>query len=292
MKPSGVCRWTAAGSLAILLLVPRLAPAQSPPAGPEDGADPIRQALQAMYNQDFEGAKRMLDAHLAAHPADALGHGARATVLVFEEYERLQILDLDFFGSDDDVTGKLRVKPDPRVRAAINAETAEARRLADGVLKTNPTDRRALYAQALALGMDMQYAAIVEKRYIRTGTLSRECQALADRNLSLSPPIYDAYIVLGSIEYVVASLNPFYRFVARLFGLRADKALAVDHLQIVAAKGEYFAPFAKMLLAVVDVRDGKLGEARALMEELSREFPGSALYRKEVAKLDAKINGR
>jgi hypothetical protein len=261
-------------------------------ARPVDPADSIGLALHAMYNLDFPGAKRIVDGYIAAHPAEAIGYGTRATVLVFEEYQRLQILELDFFDSDDDVTGTLRVKPDPQARAQIMAATAEARRLAAVSLKQSPSDRRALVGMGMSLGMEMQYAAIVEKRYIRTGSLSRECQALADRELALSPPIFDAYVILGSIEYVVASLNPFYRFVARMLGLRADKAMAADHLQIVMEKGEYFAPFAKMLMSVVYVRDGRLKEARALMDELHREFPGNTLFAREVERLDAKIRDR
>jgi hypothetical protein len=267
--------------------------AQSPAdRGAAEGRDPIGRALHATYDADYAGSRGILDAHLAANPTDALGYGARAAVLVFEEYQRLQILELDFFGNDDDVTGKLRVKPDPAVRAQVMEAIAQARRLAGNALAADPADRRALTGLGIAAGVEMQYAAIVEKRYIRTGTLSRECQALADRSLALSPAIYDAYVVLGSIEYVVASLNPFYRFVARLFGLRADKALAIDHLQIVAARGQYFGPFAKMLLAVVSVRDGKLPEARALVGELHDAFPNNPLYAKEAAKLDARISGR
>ncbi len=269
------------------------APAAAPQAGRSaDAADPIGRALHAMYNLDFAGAYQVLDAYIAAHPSDGIGYGARATVLTFEEYHRLQILELDFFSSDDDVTGTLRVKPDPRVRDRIMAAAEEARRLARLALKSSPSDRRALLAMGMGLGMEMQYAAIVEKRYVRTGSLSRECQALADRELALNPPIYDAYVILGSIEYIVASLNPFYRFVARMLGLRADKVLAIAHLQIVMEKGQYFGPFAKMLMSVVHVRDGQLKEARVLMDELRRDFPGNSLFPREVARLDAKINGR
>lgn len=282
---------TAGCLIAVLGVCPVVAAAPQAGRTPET-ADPMSQAFREMYSLDFAGAARIVDAYIAAHPADALGYGVRATVLTFEEFDRLQILRLDFFSSDDALTGVLRVTPDPRVRERIFAAAEEARRLAGLTLKSSPSDRRALVAMGMGLGIEMQYAGLVEHSYVRAGSLSRASQALADRQLALVPPIYDAFIILGSIEYVVSSLSPFYRFAARLLGLRADKALAIDHLQIVMAKGQYFSPFAKMLMSVVDVRDGRLKEARALMDELHREFPDNSLFPRELARLDAKINGR
>ncbi len=254
-----------------------------------DPNDPIDRAFQSMYSLDFAGAGKILDAQLAANPSDALAHSARGIGLLFAEFNRLQILELDFFGDDDVLTDKKRVSPDPAVRDRILAAAAEARRLADLTLKKSPYDRRALFAMTMAVTAEMEYAGIVEKRYVRSGSLSRESQALADRMLALNPPIYDAYVTLGSIEYVVGSLNPFYRIVAGLFGLRGDKALAADHLEIVMVKGRYYAPFAKMLRAVMYLRDGQLKQARSLMDELHREFPANTIYPREVARIDAKI---
>jgi len=191
-----------------------------------------------------------------------LGYAARAATLLVAEYDRLQVLELDFFGNDDTLTDKRRLKPDPAARVQIMAAVADARRLADAVLRKSATDRRALFAMTMVVGAEMQYAAIIEKRYIRGGSLTMEAQALSDRALALDPPIYDAYATVGSVEYIVASLNPFYRLVARLIGLHGSKALAVEHLQIVMAKGRYYRPFAKMLLSALHLREGQLKQAR------------------------------
>jgi hypothetical protein len=287
-------------AILLVLMAPAVAVvAQAPKAPPRAdvaaphlvGASPdaIAQAIDAMYNLDFSGAHRVLDAQLKVDASDPLAHAARAASYVFAEFDRLRILDLDFFGSDDARTDKRRVLPDPAVRTRIFASTTEARRLAGLALKRNGADRRALFATVMAVGVETQYTGIIEKRYIRGGTLSKEAQTIAERMIALTPPIYDAYVTLGSIEYTVGNLNPVYRFLARMRGLRSDKTEAATHLRIVIAKGQYYRPYAKILLSVFYLREGQLKQARALLEELRVQFPSNTLFPREIARLDSKL---
>ena len=261
----------------------------APPRDTGSSPDVIAQAIDAMYNLDFAGAHRVLDEHLKTQASDPLAHAARGAAHIFAEFDRLQILDLDFFENDDALTDKKRLTPAPAVRSRIFASTSEARRLAGLALLKDPFDRRALFATVMAVGVETQYTGIIEKRYLRGGTLSKEAQDLAEKMLALSPPIYDAYVTLGSIEYTVGNLNPFYRFFARLRGLRSDKDQAAEHLQIVVSKGQYYRPYAKILLAVYYSREGQLKQARGLLEELRLQFPNNALFPREIARLDGKI---
>jgi len=253
------------------------------------GADVIAQAIDAMYNLDFAGSHRVIDAQVKADRSDPLAHAARSAAHVFAEFDRLRILDLDFFESDDALTDKKRLTPDPAVRSLIFASTTEARRLAGLALKKNAWDRRALFAMVMAVGVETQYTGIIEKRYLRGGTLSKEAQDLAEKMLALTPPIYDAYVTLGSIEYTVGNLNPVYRFFARMRGLRGDKAEAAKHLEIVVSKGHYYRPYAKILLAVYYSREGQMKRARTLLEELRLQFPNNSLFPREIARLDGKL---
>lgn len=255
----------------------------------EPGPDPIYDAMHSMYNLDFGDAERVLDAHILADPLDPVGHAARAVAHLFAEFDRLRILELEFFENDDRMTDKTRLTPDPAVRKTIFASTSEARRLAGNRLGNASADRRALFGMGMAIGVENQYTTLIEHRYIRGGSLSKESQAMADRMLALDPPIYDAYLALGSIEYVVASLNPVYRLLARFRGLRSGKDLAIEHLHIVSTEGRYYRPYAKLLLAVFYSREGKLTQARSLLEELRQSFPQNTLFPQEVARIDAKI---
>jgi tetratricopeptide (TPR) repeat protein len=253
--------------------------------------DQLAQAIDAMYNLDFAEAHRVLDAQLQVDPSDPLAHAARGAAQIFAEFDRLRILDLEYFQSDGALTDKRRLTPEPAVRGRIFASTTEARRLAGLALTKNPADRRALFATVMAVGVETQYIGIIEKRCLRGGTLSKEAQALAEKMLALSPPIYDAYVTLGSIEYTVGNLNAVYRLFARPRGLRGDKYEAARHLRIVIANGHYYRPYAKILLAVYYSREGQLKQARVLLDELRQQFPNNALFAREIARLDGKIAG-
>jgi predicted Zn-dependent protease len=53
----------------------------------------------------------------------------------------------------------------------------------------------------------------------------------------------------------------------------------------VAEKGHYLQPYAKLLLAVAEIRDHHNDKARQLLSELSMNFPDNHLYRDELKKL-------
>jgi tetratricopeptide (TPR) repeat protein len=301
MPPSPHRRFVQAYPTVFLLLAAISAGAEVPvrplpragAAAPRDasaGIDVIAQAMDAMYNLDFAGAHGVLDAQLKVDASDSLAHAARGVAQIFAEFERLHILDLEFFANDDSLTDKRRLTPDPAVRDRIFSSTTEARRLAGLALKQDPSDRRALFARMMAVGVETQYTGIVEKRYLRGGTLSKEAQDLAEKMLALSPPIYDAYVTLGSIEYTVGNLNAVYRFFARMRGLRSNKDEAAKHLQIVIAKGQYYRSYAKILLAVYYSREGQLKRARGLLDELREQFPNNALFPREIARIDGKVS--
>ena len=54
----------------------------------------------------------------------------RGAAYLFAEFDRLEILELDFFADDDSVTDKKRLKPDPAVRERLFKTTAQSRNLA------------------------------------------------------------------------------------------------------------------------------------------------------------------
>ena len=67
------------------------------------------------------------------------------------------------------------------------------------------------------------------------------------------------------------------------------KRKGIDALKIVARQGRYYAPFARVLLAVVSLREGKLADAQAILDGLARAYPHNALFAKELARLNDRI---
>jgi hypothetical protein len=254
----------------------------------QNNSDDIDRAFNRLYNFDFAGAHSVIDAHIQSHPDDPLAYSLRGAVFLFAELHRLQILDTDFFSDDDKVTDKKRLKPDPTARTDIFSATDLARRKAAAQLVQRPEDREALFAQCMAAGLETEYTIIIEKKYLRSYNLSKENQGYARRLLALNPPFYDAYVTLGSAEYVVANLNFFFRLFARFDNIKGSRQKAIENLRLAIDHGRYYQPYAKILLTVVYLREKRVNDALMIMRELERDFPENPLFKKEATLLAEK----
>ena len=74
------------------------------------------------------------------------------------------------------------------------------------------------------------------------------------------------------------------RWMLRLSGAETDKDKGIENLRITAEKGRYLAPYARLLLAIVALRDQDRTGAVKLLSDLAREFPQNRLYRIELAR--------
>jgi hypothetical protein len=75
------------------------------------------------------------------------------------------------------------------------------------------------------------------------------------------------------------------RWLLDLTGSQTDKSEGIKDLRIVADKGHYLQPYAKLLLAIAALRDGNRAQARDLLSWLSARFPKNPLYREELKKI-------
>lgn len=259
--------------------------ALSVPAAPAAAPDPFAHVFERLYNWDFAAANRSVDAHIAARPADPLGHAVRGAVLLFEEMDRLGILESEFFASDKRIAEKKKPKADPELRRRLFAAVAEARRLGTARLAADPEERNALFALCMASGVATDYTSFVEKGLWSALKMARESHDYALRLLRRDPSFRDAYLTTGLHEYLVGSLPFFARWFVRFEDTAGDKRQAVKHLELVAREGRYYKPFAKVLLAVIHLREKRPLEAERLLAELSREYPENPMVRRELAKL-------
>lgn len=246
--------------------------------------DAIDRAFHHIYNADFPAALSLLEEEVRARPRDPLLRSAQAAALLFGEFHRLGVLEFEFLGDDDRMTDKWRLKPDASIRQRLLATTAEARRLAG-----SGADRDALFALGMATGIELEYALMVEKAYWRGYSLSKESQRYARRLLALDPPVYDAYLTVGSAEYYVGSLNRLFRLFVRLDNIEGSKAKGMANLELVAQRGRYYPTFARILLALFYYRDGQAARSVELLRALERDYPGNPLMRRARQHVEARL---
>jgi tetratricopeptide (TPR) repeat protein len=195
-------------------------------------------------------------------------------------------LTSEFFLDDKRFLGKIPLKPDAELRAAFFAVDKQAQDLAEQRLKTNPDDTNALFAMTLSVGMQADYASLIDKHQVESLKMIRDADRYAQRLLVIAPDAADAYLTLGAANYIIGSLPGLKKFFLGFAGIHGDKRAGIQQLEIAADRGHYLRPFAKIMLALAALREKQPEVARAHLNELVAEFPENPLFSSELGKLN------
>jgi hypothetical protein len=250
-----------------------------------DHSGGLDQGYFDMYNVNFSAAHGVFQQWLNQHPDDGLAAASDAAAYLFGEFDRLHIIDVQLFADQSRFDNRSRLTPDPAVRKSFDDRTAQATRLADAALARNPKDARAFYTKTLVYGMQSDYALMIDKKDLAALSLTKQASAYSKQALAIDPRMYDAYLASG-VENYMLSLKPApVRWIIGLTGGSTDKEQGIKLLTLTANQGHYLAPFARMMLAVAAIRDGNPQQARTLLTALAKQFPGSTLYARQLARI-------
>jgi len=242
-------------------------------------------ALNRLYNFDFKGAHRELSEWTAAHPEDPLGPAFQAATYMFTEFSRLHILEGEFFEDDKELASKKKLKADPKLKAAFDKNVDTAQKLAQAALAKNPNDQNALFAYSVATGVQMDYASLVAKRGLTSLSYAKQAQEYTHQLLQLNANFVDAYLTKGFSQYLLSSLPFFVRWFVHFDGAEPDKQAGIENLVKVANHGTYFKSYAKILLAIIYLREKQPERSAKLLTELSKEYPENPLLPRELSKI-------
>jgi hypothetical protein len=249
---------------------------------PESGLDP---GYRDMYNLQFADAHRFFDQWQRQHPDDPLGPVSDAAAYLFAEFDRLHILQVEFFAQDKNFEEQHGLKSDTKTKELFDAQLDKAEQLSRARLAKYPNDANALFAGVLTLGLRGDYAALIEKRNLAGLSFMKDARTRAERLLQVDPTCYDAYVAVG-VENYMLSLKPApVRWVLQISGAQTDKNKGIADLRMTAQKGHYLASFARLLLAVAALRDNDRDTARQILRDLQQQYPGNHLYAEELASL-------
>ena len=84
---------------------------------------------------------------------------------------------------------------------------------------------------------------------------------------------------------MVGSLPFFLRWFIHFDNVQGSKEQGVKNLELVVREGHYFKPFAKILLAIIDLREKRPRDSEKLLETLAHDYPSNPLFRKELARI-------
>jgi len=246
----------------------------------------LDQGFTQMYNLRFADAHVSFTSYSRQNPNDPMGPVSDAAADLFSEFERLHILQSEFWIQDQSLFDFHKLAADPAVKAHFEAALAKTQLLAENELKKSPDDPQAQLASALRLGLHADYTALIEKRAMAALLEVKQSRLIAEKLLAKHPDYYDAWIAIGLENYLLSMKPGPVRWFLRMGGAQTDKSIGLDRLRLTAEKGHYLKPYARLLLAIADLRDHAPARAREKLQWLANEFPGNHLYRDELAKLN------
>src|SRR5258708_10233019 len=208
-----------------------------------------------LYNLDFAGAQKDFSTWQAQHPDDPVGPVSEAAGLLFSEFNRLGVLEGQFYENDESFLSRSKLSPDQDVQNNLQTALEHAQLLAHNRLAKDSKDRDALFALTLSSGLQADYAALIEKKNLASLHFAKEAAAWAQQLLAICNDCSDALVATGFSKYIVGSMNAPVRWLLRMGGLPGDKQAGIADLQIPAQHGHYLAPFARLLLPFAYVRD-------------------------------------
>ena len=255
---------------------------------PAAAVTPLDRGFSGLYNLDFAGAQTDFALWQAQHPDDPVGPVSEAAGLLFSEFNRLGVLEAQFFENDEAFVDRPKQRANPELRGKFQAAIDRAEKLAHARLSKDPKDRDGLFALTLSAGLQADYASLIDKRNFASVRFTKQASASAQQLLAVCPDCYDALLATGFSKYIVGNLIAPLRWILRMDGLPADKQGGLADLQTTADRGHYLAPFARILLAIAYVREKDKPRAVQLLTGLQQDFPANPLFARQIARLQAK----
>ncbi len=253
------------------------------------GAVKIIPAVEAgyrqMYNLQFDEAHKTFGAYERENPHDPLGPVSNAAAYLFDEFDRLKILQSEFFVEDSMFRRRPKVVADAASRKAFDDELSKSLQLSEDILKQSPKDTNALFAKIMALGLRADFDALIDRHYLDSLKVMKSSRATAEQLLAIEPGYYDAYLAVGVENYLLSLKAAPIRWFLQLNGAQTDRDRGIQNLRLTAEKGNYLCSYARLLLAVAALRNKDRTQARDILGKLSQEFPRNRLYTEELSRL-------
>lgn len=244
----------------------------------------LTSGFELLYTQRYPQAREKFAHWESEHPKEPFGQVAIAAGYLYEEFYRQGVLTSDFFLNEKKFLNGIDGPPDAELMNKFQDSLVKTRALANERLKEHPKDADALFALTLAAGMESDADMILRKQRLEALKLLKLANEYAKQLLQQRPDANDAYVALGSANYIIGSLSGGMRFVLSFGGVHGDKKLGMQQLAKSADSGLYLRPFAKIMLALAARREKQNALAQKLLRELSEEFTASPLFSAEYAK--------
>ena len=239
------------------------------------------EGYQALYNLDYEGARKRFREMIQLAPDHPSGPQCMAASLWVEQLNESWELKATLYSTKTYAEGKRKVSPTQI--AEFRKWIRQTKMLAEAKLRQNKRDVEALYFLGAAEGLDAAYAAAVERKFrsaLKSGS------SAVDRHkevLKLSPEYRDAELTIGLQDYIVGSLPLPLKVIAGTMGVRGSKKRGLETLERVSVEGRWSRDLARTLLVDLYKREKRWKDAAATARSLSERYPRNYLFKLQMA---------
>lgn len=254
------------------------AAAQSIDTNPLNRDPQVRKAFHYFYNMDYPEALTRFQRIQAEHPNDPIATDYILYVTLFQELNRLDLLDTTFYANDGFLTGKHTVVENPKVRDQIKALYDKAIDQANSQLKLHPSDPNPWFARGWARSLQATYQAMVERSFGSALKLALGAKNDCEKALDLDPHYVDAKLVVGVYQYVVGALPFTFKILVGIVGIHGSKSAGMAMLRDDAVHGVITSVESRTVMALFLRREAKYQQALAIDQGLQAEYPHDFLF--------------
>src|SRR6266851_4435918 len=248
-------------------------------------SDPLNQAaFEHYYNLDHDAAIQDFERILASHPNDPLAVNHLLSAVQVRELYRMGAMNTGEYANDSFI-GQAHRPAEPGQKERIKQLVAQAEKLEEAELASNPNNVDALYARGVTRGQFALYTALIERAWFSALRNAVGARRDHERVLELAPQYTDAKLIVGAHNYVMGNLSLAVRMAVALVGLSGDKEKGLQYLSDdYNANGETSVD-AGVVLMVFLRREHRYGEALQIARVIGPRFPRNYLLPLEEANL-------
>ena len=235
------------------------------------------EGYEALYNLDYDGARRHFQKMVELAPEDPAGAQCLASSLWLQQLNESYELKGTLYSGDS------KDKSDRRQTDEFRKWIRQAKTLSEARLKKDPRNVDALYYLGAAEGLEAAYTAQVEKRYVAALRAGNSAVDHHREVIKLAPDYHDAELTIGLHNYIVGSLSLPLKMIAGTMGVRGSKKRGLETLERVTVEGKWARDLARILLVDLYKREKRYDDAVKMAQQLSEKYPRNYLYKLQMA---------
>jgi len=242
-----------------------------------------KEGFDALYNLDYEGARRHFTEMTRAFPEHPAGYQFLAAGLWLRTLNESRRLQASLYNNEGFYKEDKNDKAETKSAAEFKELTRKTKELCDARLKANPKDVDALYYLGASEGLKAAWGSMVERSFMSALMNVNDCADHHRDLLKLDPTFTDAKVTVGMYDYVIGALPLPVKLLASIGGFRGSKKRGLATLELVAREGAWAKDDAKSLLIALLKREGRFRDAFTYANELATKYPRNYLFRMEAA---------